>query len=250
MEFVPYDGILGSPVELNFDENSEPWNQTFAEALASAKEQGAKALYWRKTNSFIWSENFSLPSSRTSKAPLIYQLPELPRGCEVTSLAMLLNAHGIKATKMGLANEIAKVGFPGDPNIGFVGNMYTYDMKGYGVYHSPIYDLLTNYTDLALDMTGCDFDDLLYFLANGMPVWVVTNSTHRELSSGDFEYWNLDSGRIRITFRDHSVLAVGYDQSYVYINDPQGKVSRVTRENFRRAWVQMGSQAVTIVDPL
>jgi uncharacterized protein YvpB len=256
LEFIPYDSILGDPIEpaveafSNGSESLEPWKQTFAEALDSAKQQGAKALYWRKSDSFIWNGSASLPGSRTTHAPLIYQMPELPRGCEVTSLAMLMNAHGIGATKMGLADEIAKVGFPGDPNLGFVGNMYNYSRSGYGVYHGPIYDLLSNYADFALDMTGCEFDDLLYFLGNGMPVWVVTNSTFRELPSSEFSYWNLESGRIKITYRDHSVLAVGYDQSYIYINDPLGNATRVTRDNFRRAWVQMGSQAVTIVKPL
>jgi uncharacterized protein YvpB len=252
LEYIPYDNIVGSPIEQDFSEDSgaEPWNQTFAEALANAKAQGANALYWKKSDSFIWNGSADLPDSRTTNAPLIYQMPELPRGCEVTSLAMLLNAHGIGATKMGLADEIAKVGFPGDPNTGFVGNMYNFSKSGYGVYHSPIYNLLTNYTDLALDITGCDFDDLLYFLGNGMPVWVVTNSTYRELPSSEFRYWNLDTGTIRITYRDHSVLAVGYDQNYIYINDPLGSADWVTRENFRKAWVQMGSQAVTIVKPV
>jgi len=55
--------------------------------------------------------------------------PRLKNGCEMTSLAMVLNYHGVKVTKNTLANQVNKVpwmysnGLRGNPNLGFVGDM-------------------------------------------------------------------------------------------------------------------------------
>ncbi|ESU31149.1 hypothetical protein G3A_18495 [Bacillus sp. 17376] len=79
-------------------------------------------------------------------APHISQLPELERGCEVTTLAMLLQHAGQDVGKMELSKEIDRVpfekdGMRGHPSEGFVGNMKTMDKPGLGVYHGPVAEL-------------------------------------------------------------------------------------------------------------
>ncbi|MEU2316451.1 C39 family peptidase [Streptomyces albidoflavus] len=68
-------------------------------------------------------------------APIIKQFPELPRGCEVTSLAMFLQYYQVETDKMELAKNIKRDSTPlttqngkihwGDPNQGYIGDMYS-----------------------------------------------------------------------------------------------------------------------------
>ncbi len=79
-------------------------------------------------------------------APVINQYPELPSGCEVTSLAMLLQFNGINKNKIELAEEMpidptpiqwrsdGSIAYWGNPNTGFVGNAAG-ESRGYGIYH-------------------------------------------------------------------------------------------------------------------
>ncbi|WP_311316058.1 C39 family peptidase [Cytobacillus oceanisediminis] len=191
-------------------------------------------------------------------APIIKQFPELPRGCEVTSLAMLLQYKGIKTNKITLANNIKKNSVPlkkesgkifwGDPNEGFVGDMYSYKNPGYGVYHKPIRELAEKYIPgQIIDLTGRDFVELQAYLSLGIPIWIITNTTYNELPDSAFVKWFTPNGEIKITYKEHSVLITGYDEKAIYFNDPIDgmKNKLISKGEFLAAWKQMGSQAVT-----
>ncbi|MDZ5609981.1 C39 family peptidase [Bacillus pseudomycoides] len=188
-----------------------------------------------------------------SHVPFIRQLPELKRGCEVTSLAMLLQSANIQVDKMRLAKEIHKVPFwigkkHGHPNEGFVGNIYTYSSPGYGAYHKPIYKLAQQYLGgRAIDLTGRDMESIYTQIRSGIPVLVVTNSTFRILSDNQFRNWETPQGMVRITYYEHSVLVTGYDKDKVYIHNPLGKEPHIAvpKNEFQAAWEQMGKQAIS-----
>ncbi|WP_166704568.1 C39 family peptidase [Bacillus albus] len=190
-----------------------------------------------------------------SNVPLIQQLPELDRGCEVTSLAMLLQYAGVKADKMKLANEIKKVDFMndgvrGNPNEGFVGNIYTFSESGYGVYHGPLFQLAKQYLpNKAVDLTGKNIEELYKSVKSGQPVVMITNATFAPLDEDEFTTWETNSGDVSITYNEHCVVLIGYDQESVYIRDPlkDSLDVKVPRESFEQAWVQMGSQAISYV---
>ncbi|HFF3190009.1 MULTISPECIES: C39 family peptidase [Bacillus] len=190
-----------------------------------------------------------------SNVPLIQQLPELDRGCEVTSLAMMLQYAGITVDKMKLANEIKKVDFMndgvrGNPNEGFVGNIYTFSESGYGVYHGPLFQLAKKYLpNKAVDLTGKSIEELYKSVKAGQPVVMITNAKFEPLDEDEFTTWETNSGDVSITYNEHCVVLIGYDQESVYIRDPlkDSLDVKVPREKFEQAWVQMGSQAISYV---
>ncbi|MDC3418271.1 C39 family peptidase [Aquibacillus salsiterrae] len=211
-----------------------------------------------KLASFTLQE-IPLQSSVRLDVPLMKQYPELPRGCEVTSLAMLLKYYDVNVSKMQLAKEITKDKtkftetengiFFGNPSKGFVGNMYSLSEPGYGVYHQPIAKLASSYVgEKVIDFTGGSFFEILQYINQGRPVWVITNSKYKELPKSEFETWETEDGPIEITMREHSVLVTGYDRDYVYFNDPiTGQVKKAAMTEFEDAWVQMGKQAITVI---
>ncbi|PEP25533.1 hypothetical protein CN580_08960 [Bacillus wiedmannii] len=190
-----------------------------------------------------------------SNVPLIQQLPELDRGCEVTSLAMMLQYAGITVDKMQLANEIKKVDFMndgvrGNPNEGFVGNIYTFSESGYGVYHGPLFQLAKKYLpNKAVDLTGKSIEELYKSVKSGQPVVMITNAIFAPLDEDEFTTWETNSGDVSITYNEHCVVLIGYDEEFVYIRDPleDSLDVKVPRGKFEKAWMQMGSQAISYV---
>ena len=199
-----------------------------------------------------------LPNNVRLNAPLVKQLPELPRGCEVTSLAMLLRFAGFDANKMTLAEEIKKDPTPykknkngvyfGNPNEGFVGAMDTLNEPGLGVYHEPVAELAAIYLgDKVIDMTGESFNEVLTQIASGIPVWVINNTMFTSLPKEYWVKWETPEGKINVTYKEHSVLVTGYDDKWIYFNDPLTgeKNRRMKRASFIEGWEQMGRQAIS-----
>jgi uncharacterized protein YvpB len=191
--------------------------------------------------------------------PVQNQLPELPNGCEVTSLSMLLTARGTPVSKLVLAGEQptnhAKPVFAGadgdfyaisrwtNPNAAFVGNVR--GKYGYGIYHGPLAQLLnTKIQGEALDLSGRRFSEILDQLRTGTPVVVWTTTTFRPPTR--WVTWSTPEGPFRATKVEHAVLLVGYTRTKLIINNPlTGQQQQVAPAPFIAAWQQLGRQALT-----
>lgn len=87
----------------------------------------------------------------------------------------------MQTDKLRLAEEVKKDPTPyeekdgvitfGNPYAGFVGNMYSFKIPGFAVYHGPISELAESYLpEQIIDMTGSAFEDILYAVERGTPV--------------------------------------------------------------------------------
>lgn len=206
------------------------------------------AMEEKESEERIWYIKLGVPLLNQLDEPVLYY------GCEVTSLAMLLNYYGIEVSKNELADELPKEpyqysdGTYGDPNIGFVGDMYLGKSDGFGVYVKPILKLaetkLPGYLEVK-NLTNVALDQIIDELSQGNPVWVMTTLSLK--ATDDMVSRKTKNGEVQVSKSVHSVVLTGFDQNdYLFVNDPYGKEKKISRKNFQESWEQMGCQALAI----
>lgn len=185
--------------------------------------------------------------------PLRNQLPDLPNGCEVTSLAMLMNYYGIQVTQNELAQNIEHVDsftdngkYRGNPNQGFVGHMSVAN-AGWCVYNGPLYNLARKYTNRIVNITGSDFLRVLKLVSDDHPVMIITTTSFSRVNN--MQTWETNTGKVRVTPSSHACVITGYSKKkkVVYLNNPYGiKNQAVNWHNLEQSYDQQGRQALYI----
>ncbi|MHC0038620.1 C39 family peptidase [Pseudoneobacillus sp. C159] len=199
----------------------------------------------------------SQPVSKLLNVPLINQNPELRYGCEVTSLAMVLQFAGVKVSKLELYKKVKKDPDPikraangdivywGDPHQGFVGDM-TGKRAGYAVFDKPISQLVNDYLPgRSVNLTNQPFDKVLQHVSKGYPVVIWTTGDYR--LPDRWESWRHGTQTIKTPLDLHAVVLVGFDQQNVYLNDPLSnrKNVKVNKQRFIKSWEALKSRAVS-----
>lgn len=185
----------------------------------------------------------------------ILQNPVLPTGCEVTSLAIVLNYYGISVSKETLADQYLPKKAVGKANFykEFVGNPRS--ASSYGCYAPVIvntandYFAANNLSYKAVDYTGSTFSFLLEKVAAGNPVIIWATSpmddepvyTTAWIVDGEYVHWK---GNL------HCLVMTGYNVSEgkVYMSDPLKGNAEYDMELFAKRFKQLFSQAV-IIEP-
>jgi uncharacterized protein YvpB len=192
---------------------------------ATKRENGSqRVLVWYDYSpKTTYGSHASNISGRKLNVPLVGQLPELPTGCEITAVTMMLNYKGLNLDKVQLANEMPK--HPWDPSLGYVGNPFT--KRGWTVYPSALRGLVKKYAGDVEILTGKSNSYIESQLRGGTPVVVWVSPMHG--------------------FSVHALTLTGYDQSHYYFNDPwtAEKDVKMTKSKFNKIWKNQGKKAIS-----
>lgn len=199
------------------------------EASAPGSSQGGQAPLLVQES--LRARRHSVP------AVLLYQLPELPNGCEATSLAMLLESYGIAASKTELAYQYL-------PRAEF------YEENG-AVYGPAPEEAYAGETLRALDLTGTGPAGLERLLCEGRPVIVWGTLQFEPPRQSTTHSWLLTgTGEEYIPYSNlHCMLLYGYDEEFYYLCDPLYGYQAVEKAKFVAIYGQMGRRAMALDAP-
>lgn len=193
--------------------------------------------------------------------PVILQMPELPTGCEVTALTMVLHYYGWNVDKTVLAETYL-------PQkawwlyYGADGLLYGPDLQSYfigdpasedgGVCGSQaIVAAADGYLSdkgsslRALDKTGASPEELYELIDEDIPVivWVTISMAPR----ADTEGWYTESGEfVEWSTNDHGAVLIGYTDSTVILADPISGQCEYSKEAFEAVFDSRNRQCVIL----
>ncbi len=194
--------------------------------------------------------------------PVLYQMPELPTGCEITALTMLLNYYGLPAEKVEMATGYLPTLLSAETYVGEDGKMYGNDMNQYfignpttqngiicgtGAIITAANDFLLDYgsTLRATDQTGTAVEELYHMVSRGIPVmvWCTIGMENRSPVQG----WYTENGTyVDWSRNDHGAVLIGYTSDTVKIADPISGIVEYDRKQFESVFASRKGQCVIL----
>ncbi|MCM1006963.1 MAG: C39 family peptidase [Ruminococcus flavefaciens] len=200
-------------------------------------------------DNYIIPDNFVLADFNT-----VLQEPELPTGCEITSLAEVLNYHGFIIDKEELCDNFMPVDYEGSAtmNQAYIGDPRS--TNGFGCYSPVIVKSAYEYFEsidspcYAVDLSGTDFRDLFYQVCQGRPVIVWATMYLTESDFFDYLWTSANGEDMTFNYYQHCMAIYGYDltEGIVYAGDPLVGNTTYSIDAFERIYDIMGKQAVVI----
>jgi len=222
--------------------------------------QSQETVVFDPKNPVVQIQTFNTSPKEGLKVPVVLQNPELPNGCEITSLTAILNYYGIKIDKMKVNDYLPKskvytsngVMYGPDPNKAYAGDPKNKD-GGYYVYAPPLVEvanqiLAENNADFrAMDITKATKEELINYVKSGVPVLtLVTIDWKKPTTLG---YWIIDGTKNKhnIYKNLHAVVMTGYENGKVTIMNPLKGIEKIDEKTFFRSYEQLGSHALVVL---
>lgn len=232
--------------------NAEGIYQLFTE---SGQILYANGQYFRRyRENMELTENITLPEERIElDVNHISQNPTLPNGCEITSLAMVLNYMDFDITKEALSDYYLPKASIGEANFyeEFVGNPR--ESTSYGCYAGAIVNAANSFLASkgsnykAVDYSGINFQEVLEKVKEGRPV-IVWATCYLDQDPGYSTEWWVDGEYLVWKANLHCMVLIGYDTQTdkVIVQDPMRGKEEYDMELFIKRFKQFYSQAVVV----
>lgn len=188
--------------------------------------------------------------------PIVLQKPELPNGCEVTSLSAVINYLGFPVSKTTLSDTfLPKQPFYRKEGKLFGANPYQYyagnprDKTGFFSYAPPIVETSKRYFSSiqenvnTLDISGSKPEDLKILLKQGIPVviWVTLELDQPKIK---YSWYFSDTNELfQAPVNLHCVVLNGYKDDEMFVMNPlKGQVT-YNEKMFFDSYISLGSHA-------
>ena len=193
----------------------------------------------------------------------ILQNPELPVGCEITALTILLNYYGFDAEKNDMARNYLPTSWGNPRTVDgklykdsffdyFIGDPFS---RGYGCFSPAIEKAANSYISshgggyTVKNISGCHPDTLYEYLIAGTPVlcWATDGMIEPEY----YETWydNATGEQLDWYLNEHCFVLAGFNiaNSTVTLNDPMKGIIDYNIDKFEVRFKQMHSQAIVLI---
>ena len=206
-----------------------------------------------------------VPETLSGKALLpvnnVMQTPELPNGCEITALTIVLNYYGFSVDKLTMADTYLpkeEDTYTADFYKTFAGNPRN-QWRAFGCYSPVIVKSAEDYLTAVgkrdayevSDISGASPEELYLLLDAGCPV-VVWMTQYIDATPKILKTWTAADGE-EMNWKHplHCVVLIGYDRvaNTVTIADPLVGIVSHNATTFALRYKQLGTQAV-LVRPL
>ncbi|MCP2034387.1 uncharacterized protein YvpB [Planomicrobium sp. HSC-17F08] len=205
----------------------------------------------------LWMETYA--QNKAISVPILLQEPELPTGCEITSLTAMLNYYGEPVTKEEMAKKFLKkvpLRVEGgkligpDPQDAFTGDPTS--AKGVYVFPQAVVETAEKYAAsvneqfTASDLSGSSSQEIEKYITNGVPVlmWITRELEPPVTNNG---WWIEGTTEYHKTFQNqHAVVLMGIDESSVTIMDPLKGKAVHDKNEFFTSYESLGSYAMAL----
>lgn len=236
-------------VKISQDESEE--FSILAETTVTTTQQATQTTTTTERKPDLVEE---VPAEHVLDADVIYQRPELPTGCEVTSLTALLQYLGFDVDKTTMAEDFLPCSYDTAKNTlddAYIGLPQASD--GFGCYAPVLVKAADAYLKTqdsekqGLDLTGSSEETICRYVASGYPVvmWITIGlyDVYEE------EGWTTEDGRtVMWCDLEHCVLLHGYDKEndLVYVCDPLNGDVTYSMERYFQIYEDMHQRAMTV----